>query len=212
MNIAISSVFRAGLICLLFAFYVAVLPASAQAPAAEQEIVRVRRLEAFGPRAKIQTPDFQARGRGIQRSATPPGEWHMITVDYDAMPDWTDELTFRYFVVTRIMRDGAPAFSFFRHVVRYGDIERGRSKQSTVFLRPVTIKRYGEPIGVAYEIMFEGNVVASGSQEAADFRVPENWWNNRQVTELLTERQGYLLDRSQTPFALVNIDDYEVIR
>ena len=62
----------------------------------------------------------------------------------------------------------------------------------------------------------DGKVVAAeddldGSMKG---KLPNDWWENRAIldNENLTVQDGRLLNRMETPFALVNIDDYEVIR
>lgn len=213
MQLPIVSRIYSGIICIMLGCIVFAQPVAAQAPAggaaAAEDVIRLRRVDAFGTPTKIKTPDFQVRN--ISRSAKPPADWYVMTVEYDTQPEWIDELTFNYFIVTEAQRDGAPVYYLFQHTVRYGDIERGRSHLSTVFLRPSTLKRYGEPVVAALEVMHLGQVVASGSQ-GQGLRLPDKWWTNAQVTGRMTSMAGYLLDRSQTPFALVNIDDYEVIK
>jgi hypothetical protein len=41
----------------------------------------------------------------------------------------------------------------------------------------------------------------------------EDWWKNPRIIDspLVTRREG-LLERSKTPFALINMDDYEVVK
>jgi hypothetical protein len=94
--------------------------------------------------------------------------------------------------------------------VKYIDIEKGREHLSSVYLRPSTLKRYGAVVASAVEISYEGRVVA----EKAESEIPmlDRWWTKSEVIENkdVTVRDGYLLDKAQTPFALVNVDDYEV--
>jgi hypothetical protein len=100
--------------------------------------------------------------------------------------------------------------------VEYVDVEREREHQSSVYLRPATVKRQGEPVAVHVDVLVEGKVVAAeddldGSMKG---KLPKDWWENRAIldNENLTVQDGRLLNRAETPFALVNIDDYEVIR
>jgi len=66
-------------------------------------------------------------------------------------------------------------------------------------------------------------VITAGGKEVAkdvEASIPmpknEDWWKSDAVLKnprvKVTKRSGRLLNRSQTPFALVNIDDYEVIQ
>jgi hypothetical protein len=115
--------------------------------------------------------------------------------------------------MSKIKVNGVDAFSFYQKSVKYVDIEKGRAHMSTVFLRPSAVKRYGKVIASAVEIFIDGDKVAEKSVSSLKV-LPEKWWTNAQVTEsaAVTSRDGYLLDRSETPFAFVNVDDYEVIK
>jgi len=44
--------------------------------------------------------------------------------------------------------------------------------------------------------------------------LPEFWWRNPSVLDspMLTVREGYLLNRMESPWAWINPDDYEVIK
>jgi len=166
-------------------------------------------MEGVGRRSLVSGPQYRTN---VARGVKPPEEWSRIQVTYDTAPEWIDELTFQYFVLTEREQDDAKAYSLFKNTVRYADIEQGRDHMSTVFLRPSTVKRYGLPVAIAVEIRLKGEVIAEAAE--AEIKVPEQWWRNPAVTqnEGVTTRDGYLLDRSQSPFALINIDDYEVIK
>jgi hypothetical protein len=191
-------------------------PSRTGAPAAGEagnamDLVRIRKISGLGNRAVVSTPYYDTSyGAGVK----PVREWGMMRVDYDSYPEWIDELTFRYTVITVTVVEGKRAYSLYRSAVRYMDIERGRNHTSIMLLRPSALKRYGAVVAVAVEIMHEGKVVAVESDQESKLNFPVQWWNNPQVTEnpSVTVRSGYLLDRSKTPFALVNYDDYEAIK
>jgi len=68
-------------------------------------------------------------------------------------------------------------------------------------------------VALALEIVGkDGTVLASESKAMIPFPSPE-WWKDSQVLDnaKVKRRQG-LVDRSKTPFALVNADDYEVVQ
>jgi len=81
-----------------------------------------------------------------------------------------------------------------------------------MFLRPCAIQRYGDLIGAAVEIVYNGNVIAFKSEQ--EKILPDDWWRNPKVieNESVVPRGGYLLKRSESPFSLVNIDDNEFIK
>lgn len=176
----------------------------------EPEILRLRRFSGLGTKNFVKTPEYKTNApRGI----SPQKEWFRIITEYDTAPEWIDELTFQYFILSLTTVDRAPSYSIFRVAVRYSDIAAGRGHLSTAFLHPKALERFGEVVAVAVEILHEGRVIAEET-DVRGSQIPPDWWQNPQVTEseTVTARNGYLLDRSQSPFALINIDDYEFIK
>lgn len=180
-----------------------------QRPAAEPEpVLTVRSIQGVGPRARVPTPQYRT---SVPQGRTPAGDWGLIAVSYDTTPDWIDELNFQYYALLLLEPRGeAPVYTLLRGAVSYIDIPRGRNKESTVFLRPNTLLRYGLVIAVAVEITQAGETVAVESQELprsiAEGR-PE-WWR----TPNLAPRDGHILNRAQTPFIYVNFDEFETIK
>lgn len=178
--------------------------------ASQEEVpLRIRRLEGVGRRGLVKTPEYQTN---MTRSHKPPREWRRVLVEYETYPEWIDTLTFEYHVLAMQEEEGENRYSLYRTTVRYADIAEGRDHLSTVFLHPRAVERYGEVVAVAVQVNRDGTLVAE--QAETDMDLPENWWKNPAVTESdkVQLRDGYLLDRSKTPFALINVDDYEVIR
>jgi hypothetical protein len=177
----------------------------------EAKIARIRRVEGLGARGLVRTPSYRTDAPGGQK---PPGEWVQITVYYDTEPEWVDELLFRYYVLTEITEGGQKRYSLFRNTVTYIDIEKGRNHMSTVFLRPSTVKRYGKPVAIGVEMVHQGKVIDEKTEKVMAELPEGKWWEHPRVVEskFVTIRDGYLLNRAQSPFALINIDDYEVIK
>ncbi len=178
-------------------------------PDDDRLVMIIQSIEGVGRRERVPTPQY--RTSIPERRPAVRGEWGRITTKYDTSPEWIDDLTFEYFaLLVREERGEPPQYSLFRGTVVYMEIEQGRGKESTAFLRPRTLRRYGEMIGIAVEVSHEGEVVAVESQElrGSVAEGQEEWWRNPN----LTPRDGYILNRSETPFALINYDLYESIR
>jgi len=175
----------------------------------DAEVLRLRKFSGVGRACLVKTPIYQTT---VPRSATQEQDWHQVTVTYDTAPEWLDEVVFQYHVLSLHTVEGKRKFNLYRKAVRYIDIKKGRNHNSTVFLRPSTRERYGDVVAAAVEVMVGGKVVAT--EKAESMPMPDVWWKNPAVTESadLTVRDGYLLDRANSPFALINIDDYEVSR
>jgi hypothetical protein len=155
---------------------------------------------------KVRAPSYQTDQTGALR---PARTWvHMGTV-FDTYPEWIDELTFRYYVLASRKEAGAVQYSFYQATVTYVDVAAGRAHESSVFLRPPAIDRYGEIVAMAVEVFAGGELVAVESQQPKDFAA--EWWKKTDQPGV-TVRPGYLLNRDQTPFAFVNHGDYEIVK
>jgi hypothetical protein len=175
------------------------------AGAAQASVVRIRDLTGVGPRALVRTAEYST---SVSRGRTAARLWAETSVTYDTDPEWLDELTFQYYVL--VYDKAKDEHSLFKGVVTYVDVARGKGHVSPMYLRPSTLARYGEVVGVAVEILHQGSVVATeaNGRQGKGQPLPPEWWKVYQGTV----REGVLLDRSRTPFALVNVDDFETIK
>lgn len=184
----------------------------AQAPGGPRAAVktggptRIRSVIGCGPRFLIPTPEYTTT---ISRGKTPAGKWAVITVEYDTTPEWIDELFFQYYVVTfnRHAKDPKDTYSMFKGNVTYIDVAKERRHISTIYLRPSTVQRYGEVIGIAVEILLNGEVIETKA-ETLDPKMQGEWWKSPKITP----KDGYLVDKGRTPFAFVNYDEEETIK
>jgi len=185
-------------------------PAAARRAGADMSnVLRIKKFVGVGRPTIIKTPVYTT---SVARSVTREKEWASVWVQYETAPAWIDEIVFKYYVLARRVEKGKELFSLYRTSVKYIDVEKGRAHFSTVFLRPNAIKRYGDIVASAVEITVNGEPAAMKSEKSRN--MPADWWKNPAVTEsaAVTVRAGYLLNRSETPFANVNVDDYEVIK
>lgn len=175
------------------------------------QAVQIRNLGGLGRSSLVRTPEYKT---SHPPSSARAGEWAEIVVEYDTAPEWLDEATFSYYVMALSKEGGEKAYSLYRLTVRYVDIERGRSHRSAVYLHPNTIKRYGDVVAVAVEISTGGTLMDVDSDVDKGVKLPEKWWQDPNVlnSDSVTVREGYLMNRWQTPFAYVNFDDFEVTR
>lgn len=162
--------------------------------AQDAELLRIRRLEGDTVRA----PQYQVRAGQAPRRTR---EWLQVRTEFQTAPEWIDEMTFTYYIILRNRRPaaGEPEFRLFRGESSYINIARTREGQSTVFLHPSTVERYGELVQVGVVVTSGGRVVAMESSPSREGR----WW------EQLTPQTGMVLNRRDTPFAMVNFDDFE---
>jgi hypothetical protein len=170
--------------------------ARAQVPPVQEvtaKSVSIRKLEA----AKVQTPQYQLlKGQLMGQTRN----WYVVNISYKTDPDWIDELTFTYYLMVRA-KEAGKKYTMFRGEATYVNIQKGDHK-SDMYLHPSTLARYGDVEGIAVVVSSQGRVVAMESQPKS----AQRWWEQYPPVD------GYVLNRMQTPFAMVNFDDYEAIK
>jgi len=150
--------------------------------------------------SKSRTPDFSYSGSSSEANLT-PGEWAKILVRFDTEAEWTDQLEMKFYIVVKHAK--TMAYTMFTGAYVYSDIPRGRGHQAAVYLRPRTMDRYGNMVDqAAVEVYSKGEVVSLRSFPESN----KPWWRTSNVRSV----EGYLLDRSQAPFANIAGDNYEI--
>ena len=194
---------RAALVAACWTLLLAAGAALAQtrvaAPRAE---IRIRDLPKMGRASLARSPEYQSNVRRTV-SGSARREWALLEVGYETLPEWIDELSFTFHVMTQ---DAQKQFHFFETTVVYVDIGRG-SHAACVVLPPAAVARFGEPNAFGVEIFAGGERVAFKGVGPA-----EEWWKLIGDKPNIAKHAGYLVDRSKTPFAWAFIDDYEVVR
>lgn len=169
----------------------------AAAPSAGRESVAAKSLEI----TKLRTPDYSYSGSSVNEANIIPGEWARILVRFDTDADWTDQLEMRFYIVVKNPKTAD--YTMFTGTYVYSDIPKGRNHQAAVFLRPRTMERYGNTVEqAAVEIYSKGELVSSRSVPVSN----KPWWRTATVRSV----EGYVIDRSQTPFANIASDNYEI--
>lgn len=179
------------------------------------DTVKISRLPPPGKTSMVRTPEFTFNVQNTMPKVTKkPREWALFEVKYETSAKWMDELKFDYHVMTKGKNEeGKEAFSYYTASIRYIDIPKG-DHMSSVAIPPSLVERYGEPVAVALEITGkDGTVLASESPAGGAITLPKEWWKDSKVLDnpSVTRRNG-MVDRSKTPFALINADDYEVVQ
>src|SRR2546426_4069721 len=149
----------------------------------------------------ISTPDFNYGGGGQYR-INQRDRWLAVEVEFVAAPDWTDELTFKYY----ILFNGSLLTGEVTHV----NIPAGRENRSVMYVPPRVLARFANnrPItenscqNVAVQIVQQGTVKA----EASLNRAAPQWFAT------LPQISGFVLNKDQTPFAPIYWDRYQQIR
>lgn len=128
--------------------------------------------------------------------------WLEVEVEFSAAPEWTDELTFKYY----ILFNG----KLLTGEVTHTNIPAGRDNRSVMYVAPRTLARFGgkRPVtavmiqNVAVQLTQQGAVKAESSIQ----RAPGQWFTT------IPQVAGYVLNKNETPFAPLYWDRYEQIK
>jgi hypothetical protein len=152
--------------------------------------------------AVITTPTY-AYTLGPQHPTGRAQQWLEIEVNFQAVPEWTDELTVKYYILF--------AGQCLTGEVTHVDIPKGRDLYSVAYVSPRTIARIlnGRPMtgvdiqDVGVQLVHQGQVLVTKSFKTQG---ETQWWQNQQQVT------GKVLNKNQTPFAPLLWDRYEVIK
>ncbi|MEP7015686.1 MAG: Amuc_1102 family pilus-like protein [Verrucomicrobiota bacterium] len=149
----------------------------------------------------ISTPQFTYAG-AQQYQANQREMWLEVEVEFSAGPEWTDELTFKYYIL-------------FNGKLLTGEVTNinvpgGRANRSVMYVAPRTLARFGGNRAVttstvqniAVQIVQQGAVKG----ELSLLRAPAQWFAN------IPQVAGFVLNKNETPFAPIYWDRYEQIK
>lgn len=131
-----------------------------------------------------------------QQTSSNEAWWHALA-EFETSEEWTDELEFTWYAYVDSPKEGK---QMFRCVATYVNIPKGKHN-ADAFLNPNTLKRYGRPKYTAVVVKINGAVVDSQTDAPV-----QNWWNQ------LSPIDGVLLNRSMTPFSVLDYDLYPCIK
>jgi hypothetical protein len=149
----------------------------------------------------VTTPQFSYAG-GQAYPANTSDRWLEVEVEFAAAPEWTDELTFKYYIL-------------FNGRLLTGEVTQvnilgGRDNHSVVYVPPSALTRFTgkRPLtpslvqNIAVQIVQQGAV----KNELSLLRAPSEWFAS------LPQISGFVLNKNETPFAPLNWDRYGQIK
>ena len=149
----------------------------------------------------ISTPQFAYTG-AEQYQTNQRDRWLEVEVEFTAAPAWTDELTFRYYILFngRLLTGE----------VTHTNISAGRNNRSVMYVSPRTLVRFNDnrPFtinslqNIAVQIVQQGVV----KDELSLTRSPAQWFAT------IPQISGFILNKNETPFAPLYWDRYEQIK
>ena len=149
----------------------------------------------------ITTPQYTYTG-AQQYQANQRDRWLEVEVDFSSAPEFTDELTFKYFILIN--------GKLLTGEVTHTNIAAGRDNRSVMYVSPKTLARLmgNRPVApnsvqnIAVQIVQQGAVKHELSAE----RAQPNWHAT------MPHVAGLVLNKNETPFAPLYWDRYEQIK
>ena len=168
--------------------------AFAQARSAEFQLTKITKN-------LVTTPQFSYTG-AQQYPTNQRDRWLDVEVEFNAAPEFTDELTLKYF----IMVNGKLLTGEVTHV----NVAAGRDRRSVMYVSPGALLRFtrNQPVtpnaiqNVAVQISQKGAI----KDELSFNRAPGQWFAG------LSAVSGLVLNKNETPFAPLYWDRYEQIK
>ncbi len=185
-------------------------PGAARPAGSAKATLRIKDMSKPGKQSLVSSPDIDGKVKSpghISRGQN--WKWAMLEVKYETSPDWIDEVTFTFYILCQDSK--TKEYHFFQTAVSYLDIEKG-DHVAAVMLPPNAVKRYGEPAFFGVEVAIDGEKVAM--QSSVQGQQIDGWWGASldKLGDRVKRHSGYLKDRSQTPFGVTHIDEYEAVR
>lgn len=129
----------------------------------------------------------------------------------DAKPEFLDELTFNYYILLNNKSRENPQETLLTGTVTHVAIPQAKAMNSVMYVSPRTLERFfggkapsnatAAVVDVGVTITKQGQLVAEASWKGRG-----QWWSNYQQVS------GYVLNKSETPFAPLAWDYYEAIK
>jgi hypothetical protein len=176
----------------------------AQAPGQEPAVDQLIRMTKVDYSA-VYTPQFEVGVRGMSTQRDGRKQWLMMTAEYKTAMEWTDEVTVTFYVVLEGQEKDLPRGSntrnLFTGTVTYVNLPKG-DHVSTMFLDPQTFARYGKVIASAALVDVDGRSAGVETKPSSTVK----WWEGQSPNQIP------LAKRSDTPWALVEIEKHDTIK
>ena len=149
----------------------------------------------------ISTPQFTYTG-AEQYQSNQRERWLEVEAEFAAGPEFTDELTFKYFILVN--------GTLLAGEVTHSNIAAGRENHSVMYVSPRTLARFNNnrPVtqtavqNIVVQIVQQGAI----KSELSLLRAPAQWY------VAMPKMAGFVLNKNETPFAPLFWDRYEQIK
>ena len=163
--------------------------------------------------------DYKQKAKSITGKTSQKSRvWGAFDVTFQTVPQWIDSMTITYMVMLFNPKADAKKnekqLTLMQTTVEYADVAQDREHKAGAVVLPAALLRLGEPIGFAASISVAGKEVASQGVSRGPLASHKEWWKEDAVLNSpnVQRRDSYMVDRMDSPFQLVDPDDYELSR
>ena len=163
--------------------------------------------------------DYRQKAKSITGKTSQKSRvWGVFDVTFQTVPQWIDSMTITYTVMLFNPKADAKKnekqLTLMQTTVEYADVAQDREHKAGAVVLPAALLRLGEPIGFAASISVAGKEVASQGVSRGPLASHKEWWKEDAVlnSQNVQRRDAYMVDRMDSPFQLVDPDDYELSR
>jgi hypothetical protein len=164
-----------------------------EARAAAEEMFTIRKIS-YQKRMTSVTGSKSAGLEGLGNiGGTAHQQWGALTVTYDSVPAWADDVEVKFYVLAR---DRKRNHNLLVGSTTYVSVQKGNGHMAHIFIHPNALLRYGEVKRIMVEIWYKGILINSAQWPS---KTATRWWYKFKGID------GILRHRFYTPFLL----DYE---
>jgi hypothetical protein len=167
-------------------------------------LIRVTELEA----EEIRSPQYDHSIRGTSTSRDGSLEWLQVRAEYATALEWTDQITFTFYVALRgeaeNLPEGATPTNVFSGTVTLINVPQDKDHVVDMFLDPYTFARYGEVFAVAVQVEVNGQPAALSTEPES--LASRRWWESESPNVIP------LMNRYESPFRLIEIDKQGILQ
>jgi len=163
--------------------------------------------------------DYKQKAKSITGKTSQKSRvWGVFDVTFQTTPQWIDSMTITYMVMLFNPKADAKKnekqLTLMQTTVEYADVAQDREHKAGAVVLPAALLRLGEPIGFSASISVAGKEVASQGVARGPLASHKEWWKEDAVLNSpnVQRRDSYMVDRMDSPFQLVDPDDYELSR
>lgn len=163
--------------------------------------------------------DYRQKAKSITGKTSQKSRiWGVFDVTFQTVPQWIDSMTITYTVILLNpkpdAKKGEKPMTLMQTTVEYADVQQDREHKAGAVVLPAALLRLGEPLGFAVSISVGGKEVASQGVGKGPLQSHKEWWKDSAILDHpnVQRRDAYMMDRMESPFQLVDPDDYEMSR